>query len=457
MTEFRNAQYNRMKSRWRMCRDAAAGEFEIHEAGTLYLPKLSQENGKDYEARVEMTPFFGATWRTIIMLRGMLFRKPPEVNVPESFRDDLDNIDNTGQSFVSFSQDVALESLTVGRVGVLTDFSQVPQGVTAADVRQSKFRSFQTEYYAENILDWEYVVEGGVKKLAMVRLLEDAALYDDIDLEKNQELHKILLLTDTGYVQQLVVVDRENQIQVRDDIVPMMRGARMNFIPFQPIGVDTLSMEVEIPPLMDLITLNFHHYRQSSFYERGCAISGCPTMMIYGNHDDEKKIYVGGATANSFPDPSTRAEFVEVKSNFQALKDNIDKKEMQMAVLGAKMLEPKLSGVESAETWQRKQSGEESILSDISTTIGQGLTQSLKWEVEWQGGDPVDVDVQLNKEFLPFDMTAQQITAFVSAYLQRTISFETFYTNFKRAGIYSEETTMEDELEMINNSNPGGV
>lgn len=457
MDDLRNAQYLRMASRWKMCRDAAAGEYEVHNEGTLYLPKLSQENGTDYQARLDMTPFFGATWRTIITLRGMMFRKSPEIVVPESFRDDLDNIDNTGQSFTSFAQDVSLEGLTVGRVGLLTDFSQVPQGITEADVRQAQFRSFLSEYYAETILDWAYVIEGGLKKIAMVRLLEDASLYPEVTLEKNQELHKVLLLTDIGYIQQVFAVDRDNQIQIGEDIVPTMRGGRMNFIPFQPIGVDTLSMEVEIPPLMDLITLNFHHYRQSSAYERGCFISGCPTLMIYGNQDEEKTIYVGGATANSFPDPTTKAEYVEVQSNFQALKDNIDKKEFQMAVLGAKMLEPKTSGVESAETWQRKQSGEESILADISTTIGNGLTQALKWEVEWQGGDPKDVDVQLNKEFLPFDMTPAQITALMNAYLQRTVSFDTVYTNFKRGGLYPEESTMEEELELINNGTPGGV
>lgn len=455
MIDTRNPQYEKMQSRWRMCRDAAAGEYEVHQAGPLYLPKLNQERGDDYQARVEMTPFFGATWRTIITLRGMMFRKAPDIIIPDSMRDDLENIDNTGQTFNSFAQDVSLEGLTVGRVGILTDFSEVPQGITQADAQG--LRSFLTEYYAEAILDWEYVVEGGIKKLAMVRLLEDQADYQGVELEKHQELHRVLSLTDTGYIQQVFIVDRRDQIQVGDDIIPTMRGATMNFIPFQPIGVDTLSMEVEIPPLMDLITLNFHHYRQSSAYERGCFLSGCPTLFIYGNNDDDKKIYVGGATANSFGDPSTKAEYVEVQSNFQALLENLKQKEQQMAVLGARMLEPKTSGVESAETWQRKQSGEESILADISTTVGQGLTKALQWEVEWMGGDPEQVDVQLNKEFLPFDMTPQEITAFMNAYLQRTVSFDTLYTNFKRAGLYSEDSTMEDELAKINEGAPGQV
>lgn len=447
--------YKRMQSRWVMCRDAMAGEYEVHDKTTTYLPALNQEKAKDYQTRLAMTPFFGASWRTIIALRGMMFRKDPDINVPDSIIDSLDNIDNTGQSFISFAQDVALEGLAVGRSGVLTDFSEVPDGITLRDVNEIGFGPFLTMYVAESILDWNHINIGGRKVLSMVRLKEDSGNYQEIELNGSDEIHRILSLTDVGYTQQLVIASGDDDLPISDLIIPRMNGSAINFIPFQPIGVDTLSMSVEIPPLIDLVTMNFHHYRQSSSYERGCFLTGFPTLFVYGNQDDEKIIYMGGGSANSFPDYQTRAEFVSADTKLEALERNLDRKERQMAVLGARMLESQKKGVESAETWQRKQSGEESILSDMSTTISEGLTNSLKWYTEWTGEDSTDVNIELNKEFLPFDMNAQQITAMMGAYIQKGLSYKTLYHNFERAGMYPPESNEDDEKGMIDEGNPG--
>jgi hypothetical protein len=455
--KFTHQDYENMQSRWQMCRDAAAGEHEVHSKREAYLPKLEQESDKSYSTRLMMTPFFGATWRTIITLRGMMFRRDPMVVVPNAMIDDLNNIDYTGRSLVSFSQNISLEALTVGRVGILTEYSMVPEGVTEADARKAGARSFLKSYTAESILDWAHANEGGRKKLSMVRLLEDSSNYNDlVEIESHEQIHRVLELVNGVYTQRLFKVgQRGEEEQVGGDIIPKMNGATLNFIPFQPIGVDSLEMDVEIPPLVDLVTMNFHHYRQSSSYERGCFISGLPTLMIYGNNDDSKVIYVGGSMANSFPDPSARAEFVEVGSSFAALVGNLDKKEQYMAVLGARMLESRKAGVESGAAWERKQAGEESVLADIATTISNGLTQSLKWLAEWNGHDPEDVKFELNREFLPYSMTAQDIQAYMQAYLGNVISYDTLHHNFNKAGLYAPGSTKEDEKEMIDNAAPG--
>lgn len=449
----RHEQYKRMQSRWQMCRDAAAGEYEVHEKTTEYLPKLSQEKDDDYRKRLKRTPFFNATWRTIIMLRGMLFRKEPLIVVPDAMADELLNIDNTGMSLSSFMQDLSLEALTVGRSGVLVDHTQVPQGITSADSEMIGARPFMSMYTTESIIDWEYTNINGRKLLSMVRLNEDTENYNDIEIEEDQEIHRVLKLTDSGYIQQIFIIGDKTEVKFGDDIVPRMNGSSIDFIPFQPIGIDTLKIDVDAPPLIDLVTMNFHHYRQSSSYEQGCFVSGLPTLFIYGNNDNDKKIYVGGAMANSFPDPSARAEFVEVKSNFQALRENLQEKKDEMAILGARMLESRRAGVESGDAWERKQVGEESILSDIATTISAGMTKSLKWYAEWGGYDPTDISINLNKEFLPFSMTSQQITALVAAHNHGTLSYNALYHNFNRAGLYPTGSTIEDEQGNISEGN----
>jgi len=443
--KFTHSTYDVMGSRWQKSRDAAAGEYEVHEKGTLYLPKLALEKADEYKARVERTPFFNATWRTIIALRGMLFRRPATTNFTPVMEEASQNIDNTGMSLTSFSQQLSMESLTVGRSGVLVEHTAVPEGSTQAQANEIGAKPFLTMYSTESILDWKETNNGGIKVLSFVRLKEDPGNYPDIELKQNDQIHRLLMLEPGGYIQKIVKNDGENEEQVGVDIIPRMNNQPLPFIPFQPIGVDSLRMAIDPPPLIDLINMNFHHYRQTSSYEHGCFLSGLPTMFVYGNTDDKTVIHMGGSTANSMPNPEARAEFVEVKSNFEALANNLKSKEHQMAVLGARMLETKTAGVESAEAWARKQSGEESVLADISTTLSAGITKTLYWYTEWGGIDSTDLSYSLNKEFLPFALNAQQMTSIMGAYLQGGMSYESLYHNFDRAGLYPDGTTIEEE------------
>lgn len=461
---FLHPQYEKMQQRWKDARDAAAGEYEVHEAREEHLPRLNQEDDTAYNLRLKMTPWFGATWRTIIALRGMIFRRPPDVKVTDVLRAYLTNIDNAGTSFISFSQKVTLDDLTVGRVGVLVDHTPVAEGATVADAQNVGARPYLCLYATENILDWEYTSTGGKRQLSFVRLREDPAGYPEVELKEAEELHKVLKLEDKQYVQYLYQVNTASGKETVVDTwprYPKRNTQHIPFIPFQPIGVDSLECKPEIPPLMDLITMNYHHYEQSSSYERGCFLSGLPTLFIYGDAgggEDGKgnTVYLGGAKANVYPNPQTKAEFVEVQSSFDALLKNIEKKEFQMGVLGARMLEPRNAGVESGEAWKRKQAGDESVLVDMSTTLSEGMTNPLRWMAWWLGQeDEEETQVEFNKEFMPPNVDSALLTSWMTMYIQGGMSWKTLFYNLDRAGMYPPGTKEEDEKGMIEEGTPG--
>lgn len=441
----KHTQYEAMQLRWQKCRDAAADEYTIHSKKTIYLPKLQDETDSNYLTRLNMTPWFGATWRTIAGLKGMMFRKPPQITAPESMQEYVDNIDNSGTSLTSYLQRLSTEALTVGRSGTLVEYTKIENAATMADAAPLKPRAYFTFYAAETILDWKTFVYNGKKSLSYVRLSIDP----DRELKDNESMNLILELIEGKYQQRKVIIDgKGNEVQV-DLSMPLMNNKPLNYIPFQIIGTDSLEIDVEIPPLIDLVNLNFHHYRQSSSYERGCFLSGLPTACVYGNSDETKVIYLGGSTANSFENPQARMEYVEVKSDFGALVKNLEMKEHQMAVIGARMLERQNKGVESAEALARKQSGEESILADIATTISEGATRLLRILADWQGIESKDIRVDLNKEFLPFAMDSAMITALMSAHIQGGLSYDALYYNFDKAGMYPPGSSKEAEQNAI--------
>src|SRR5687767_1970413 len=115
-------EYIHFLPKWERCRDVAAGQDAVHGAGAKYLPRLKDQEDPEYDAYKMRAVFFNATWRTIDGLRGMIFRRPPKVEVPASVEELLKDVDLQGTPFELFASKTVEEVLTVGRVGILVDY-----------------------------------------------------------------------------------------------------------------------------------------------------------------------------------------------------------------------------------------------------------------------------------------------------------------------------------------------
>jgi len=441
--------YREMKSRWDMCEHAAEGEHAIHAARETYLPRLNNEDNDAYALRLRMTPFFNATWRTIAGLKGMLFRKPPIVTAPPALQLLMENIDLAGTNMLALANEVAEEALTLGRIGLLVDHPAVADGVTLADAMKQNLRPMVSIYEAKSIYNWREEVVNGVRRLSQVRLIEEAEIISDEFSSETEKRYRVLDLFNGAYRQRLFRVAKDGTEElVGDEIFPKMNNQPMDFIPFVVIGVDHLGVDVDAPPLVDLVTTNLHHYLQATSYERGCFFSGLPTMFISGMEDSDGEISIGGPVANALGSPNAKAYYVEVASKFEALRTNLEDKKREMAVLGARMLEGSRPGTEAAETVARRQSGEESVLAGMSYTLSMGLTQVLNWVASW-AGIAGEINYQLNKDFLPMPMTATDLSALVAAWQNGAISQQTLFENLKAGEVVSDTTTLEDEQARI--------
>ena len=456
--------YLEMQSRWQMCRDACAGEYAVHKRGIEYLPKLTNEEALSYASRLKMTPFFNATWRTVAGLKGMLFRKPPKIVTPPALDPLLANIDAAGTDLISFCNEIAEESLIVGRVGIMIDHPQAPDGITLADASTLNMRPSASIYKAESIINWRTSVVNNATVLSMVVLTEQAEEHnDDTDdeFEIEYETHYRVLDLSNGVYRQRVFKIGKNSLGQDQDILlsehyPTINTKTLDFIPFSFVGVDCCDSDVDVPPLMDLVTTNYKHYGQATSYERGCFISGLPTLFTFGyNPQPGECIYIGGTTSNNLPDPSARAEFVEVKSGFAALRQNLEDKKAEMAILGARMLEMgRTNGaVEAAETVARRNNGEESLLSDMAQTLSRGLETAVGWLALWAGVEG-DVEIDINRDFLPTAMDSGTLSAMVSAWQAGAFSQQVLFDNLVAGEIISDGTDFETEQERIVSATP---
>lgn len=448
--------YLAMSAKWKRCRDAAEGESAVHAATTQYLSKLSMESDADYKARLGRTPFFNATWRTISGLRGMLFRKPPIISAPAAIEKYFADIDMAGTGLDQFAAEIAEESLTVGRVGILVDYPAAPSGgATVAQVEGMGLRPYLQIYKAETIINWREARINNVQRLVLAVLAESASISDDEFSHKTEPRYRVLDIFEGAYRQRVYKVDERGEDELLSEVFPMIGGAQLDYIPFLILGADCIGSEVYDPPLIDLVDMNIHHYAVSADYEHGCHFSGLPSLFISGYIPDINAlpIYIGGAGANCLPDPQARAYFVETTSNFAALRVNLEDKKSQMAVLGARMLETQRDGVEAAETAAQHRKGEESLLAGIANNLSSGLEAALMWLAEWLRAAG-EISVQINRDFMPMRMSAQEMSALVGAWQSGAISHQTLFENLQRGEIIADSIDFAQEQSRTSDAAP---
>lgn len=454
-----HADYDEHAPKWKRVRDVVDGQDAVHKAGIAYLPKLKDQETEDYNAYVKRAGFYNATWRTIAGLSGMMFRKPPKVEIPAAIDSFMTDVDMAGTSLDVFARTIATEVLGPGRVGILVDHPRVNavQSITVAVAEQLGLRPMLKTYETEAIINWKYARVRNRWVLSMV-VLEETVSEDENEFKAKAVKQWRVLDLDNGAYRQRVFRkgEREEFVQVGADAYPLMRNATLDFIPFYIVGPDGIDSDCDEPPLIDLVDLNLSHYRTNADYEHGCHFTGLPTAVVSGYHPEETapKLYIGSQAAWVFPDPNAKASFLEFTGQgLGALKDNLDRKEQHMAVLGARMLSQEKRAVEAAETAAIHRAGENSVLASIAQGVSEGITTALQVFADWAGATG-KVVFDLNRDYNPAMLDAAQLTALMKMVQTGTMSESEHFDLMQRADIIDSEKTFEEHQEEISAQGP---
>lgn len=445
--------YKAFAPKVRRMRDVMAGQDAVHDAGTDYLPKLQDQTADEYAAYVKRATWFGATSRTAEALHGLVFRKPSTIE-QTGLDDILADVTMTGRPFDSFAPEVLDEVMTTGRAGVLVDFPSVVEAPSSIGAAQtSGVRPFASLYTFESILNWR---TERIANRMMLTLMVLAETYEErADEFTAEEKSQIRVLRLDGVYVQEVWREGASGWEIKESTTPLMNGRPMPFIPFVLCGAQDVGPEVTKPPLLDMADLNLSHYRTTADLEHGAHFTGLPMLMLSGvNLDDGEEVRLGSQKAVVAPDPSAKGAFIEFTGQgLGSLEKLIDRKEQQMAALGASMLTPQRKAVESAQTHEMRSGQETSMLADIANTVSRALTIALEWLRDWSGASG-DVRVQLNTDYVVSAMTAQDLTALVAAWQSGAISRATFFWNLQQGEMVPDGKTVEEETAEIDAEGP---
>ncbi len=443
-----NPQYIEMLPIWQKCRIAVLGDDWIKKSELLkkIIPPLSNQPDDEYKAMVNRATFFNATGRTLDGILGMVFRKNVVANVPATIEPILNDVTLAKDSPVNlddFCIEMLSERLTVGRVGYLIERpNSSTQGMTVAQVQALNLRPYVAEYRAESILDWRFDRVNNAAQLVLVRLHEEVEQYevDGVTRKDSVKQERRLLLIDGQYVQQIY----RDEVQFGDDIIPLMNGAPLNFIPF------VCDFSITKPPILDLANVNLSHFRTEVDREHGAHYTAIPTPMFAGFQFGESDAFRLGATGGyASQNPDAKWGFLEFEgAGLGTLKEIKEEKEKQLVILGAKFLDSEKSGVEAEGTVKIRRSGETSVLALHAMKCSRMAQRIIEIIRDWMGASG-DVEIEINTDYTEAGLSAQDMLALFQVMQGGGISQQTFFYNLKHGEMYPEDTTFEDEQARI--------
>ncbi len=313
---------------WLRARDVIAGEDAVKVGGIKYLPRLDSQSDNEYLGYKSRACFFNATARTCDGFLGLLFRRDPEVKLPDrhagvggALRVFTDDVDLMGTSLFTFCKGVTGEVLSVGRSGTLIDWQG---GSTTGNAGES--RAYVVRYAAEDILNWQTARINGRNVVTMVTLREFVERPDDADpfavkITETVRVLKLEVMPDDGtrYVVEVWVLadghraksqsswmsnfwsgQKSSQPKTEwtlvETRVPLRLGKCLPLIPFVFHGPRNALPDVDKMPLADIIYVNLDHYRLDADYKHGLHFTALPTAWVSG-FDKTSELRIGSSTA----------------------------------------------------------------------------------------------------------------------------------------------------------------
>jgi hypothetical protein len=488
-TTFVHPEYQYWLYHWESIRHALVGEIEVKRWGERYLPKLEGMQPPDYKAYVDRAVFFNMTARTITGLTGTLFRRNPVVaGLPDKLN--TSNISKDQQSLMQFAKMAGKELLTVGRFGILVDMDQ-----------EGKRPPYLAGYIAENITDWTIreidgrwvVTEVILRELRLARPIINPISttpagrkikqptkdqWDTFSIDSSITraarrwiaAYRVLRLepVDPNEPNSNLIYRQYYHINERGDAspegtpyavyTPTWRGQPFSYIPFVFLGPQDNTSDIDKPPIMDIVTLNYSHYRSYAQLEHGRFYTALPVYYCPIPPGQTAGEYVIGPSVVWEVEVGQKPGIVEFNGQgLSYLQAACDKKEDQIAALGGRMVGvERVSAGQSNNELRLKEANEQAMLLNTANVLDTSFTTVLRWWAMWQDMPPeeaMNITFETNKDFLATNSGAREFRAMQQMYLEGVIPVEVMFDYLRREEVIPDWMSIDEFKDLLNSPN----
>ncbi len=440
---------------WTLCRDAYAGEIQVKQKRTQYLPYTAgmvidgvgsgQPGLERYNSYLMRSVFPEVMADTIAILVGILNRKEPSIELPTAMEPMRDKASVLGESLNDILRKLHEQQLITGRVGLHAD---VPQERT----QQSGMLPLLAIYNAETIINWDDgpAADPTNQVLQLVVLNETEQVRTGFTW-REQEKYRVLVLGELdeaesgGVVYQSIQVIGTAMPSDADTQPVLLRGQTLDQIPFVFIGPSDVDIKVDRPPLLGLATRSMAIYRGEADLRASLFMTSQDTLVTIGAN--EKDIRIGAGARIPLPIGGD-AKFIGVESSgIQFQLRNIAEDYAIANALSARLVQ-RGSQVESGDALRIRVAAQTASLTSIARASAAGLQEVLRISAKWLGLDPDEVVVNPNIDFADDPLEAQELLDLLT-FKQRggVLSHRTINEIMNRRDL--TQRTIEQELEEI--------
>ncbi len=421
-------------SRWAKNRDFLDGEEAVKAQGKVYLPAANPEDtDAEYRAHLERTGFLPAASKIAQGLSGLIFRKRAQLNSTSTRVQTLTQlITPSGESLDDLAEWVVRETM-------ITNFT----GLSAANEIEKGYRPRIAGYSGETILEVTPGLVRNSRQIVRVRLLEnDGATVRELMLNDGVYQVRLWTRTDGGFAPGPVTT-------------PTRNGAPLAEIPF--VLVSTSDKLTPTPSILQhSVDLNLQHYRVEGLLTSVLYFLSAPIPVVRGlkpQTDDAGKeipikLNVAPGAAWIFPEPDTVAEYLEFKGQGASVIENKLKNiKDELSTIGHSILAPEKPAPEAAETQMLRRAAENATLAGFTRTLSRKLENVLRQFALWADPANADLTYSLNTDFLPQQMTPQEMTAMMGMWQAGAITHETLLYALRDGEAVSPALDIEAEIE----------
>lgn len=423
-----------------------------------YVARLEGHTDEAYRRFQRRAYYFPAPKRTLQAYVGMLMQPEPVIQgQSERLTRYVEDLTYDGEPFNRIAARVVREVMTTGRCVLVADYPATGEArLTRAQAEARGLRAYARLYTFENIIDWRTNAVNGERYLTHLRLWEPVEVpgKDEWTRETEWRIRVLDIDPERGLYRVRVYGKREKTGPqagawelLEGPLYPQTETGYLSEIPVVVFGPESLDpSELPLPPLAELVDIAESHLNNSADRENAAAYVGSPTPVLTGLTDRSAPIVLGASKAIVLDQGGT-AELLQLTADaISGLTTIMNEKHQHMALVGARVLSDAGSSQISTETAELERVGEHSVLAQVANTVSDGLTRILKFLGAWEGIAVDDLDVHLNRRFVPKGLDPNVLKQLMAGVQTGVIPMEVFFATLQQNDYVSGEETFESYL-----------
>lgn len=451
------AAWREMELDWHPVRSLLGGTRAMRAASTVYLPRETGEEKRDYQNRLRRSFLYGGFKNAINELGSKPFQKPVTVaDVPEPLDRLAKDVDRSGTSITKFAFDLLREKMAYGKAHILIDSPNV-QGATKLDEKERDLRPYFALIPADRVIGWKSEIHDSKRVLTEVRILDSEYSIDGQYAERREDRIKRWWVTYDGDK----VVEAGWEVYAKKDGVwgKTKEGKNpLNKIPLVVDYAEELDFMTARPPLMEIADIAIAHWQSASDHRNILRFVTCPILWRSGVSSEEvkEKIAIGAGAVFSSTVVGATMNYVEHSgAGVKSAADNLERLESQMRVLALQPL-IEAGGNATATGASIDEARTNSILKRWVRGSELAIEKAFEIAAEWANVElPEDwKGVDIFDEFGLSVRAAEDIRQLIDLRGKKHITAKTELAELKRRGLFTDTFDVDAEISALEEDGP---